>query len=243
MFRSLIFLLVLGNVVIFALSAFWGDRREDKDPQSLEASHQPLSPDRIRIVSRGDPPPIVEIPKLCLEWPTVSASEVADLEKAAGTKGVDVLREETQSAVLKHLVFIPVASGGKAGAEKKAAELKKLGVKKFDLVQEAKLDRWNVELGVYESEADAAALLEDLKKVGVRSAKVGVQTVTPATYRLRLSGTQSAVLQAKAIGPSAVECATDVNSGAAVVPARSDSAANANVKVPSSANSTTDKLP
>lgn len=195
--RSLVFLLVLGNVIIFSLSAGWVGGREGDGmvtPDESHESHRSLSPDRIRIVSRGDAPPIVEAPKLCLEWSAISAAQATEIEKLIGGKASSLVREETQAAVASYGVYIPAPPGGKAASEKKVTELKKLGVKQFQLVQEEKEDRWNISLGVYSQEAEAITLLAELKKLGVRSAKVGVVKQMPAVYRLRVIGPEPALL-------------------------------------------------
>ena len=194
--RSLVFLLVLGNVIIFALSAGWVGGREGDGmvtPDESHESHRSLSPDRIRIVSRGDAPPIVEAPKLCLEWLAISAAQATEIEKLIGGKASSLVREETQAAVASYGVYIPAPPGGKAASEKKVTELRKLGVKQFQLVQEEQEDRWKISLGVYSQESEASTLLAELKKLGVRSAKLGVVTQTPAVYRLRVIGPESAL--------------------------------------------------
>ena len=70
MIRSLIIILVLANLLVFAMSAGWLGSTGATGATSVDAveAHRPLSPDRIRIVSRGEPPPIVELPKQCMEW-------------------------------------------------------------------------------------------------------------------------------------------------------------------------------
>ena len=235
--RSLVFLLVLGNILIFALSAGWfggaaGDGAAATPTDSAEA-HVPLSPDRIRIVSRGEPPPIPDAPKQCFDWPSLSTPQVAAVEKlAAGNKLLSLVREETQAAKASYWVFIPAPTGGKAASERKVQELKTLGVKKFQLVQEGVTEQWSISLGDYDSEAAAAEALAALRKIGIRSARHGVKAETPAQFHVRLSGPSNILATArKLVDPAVpVDCTADGDTppgranGSAVVSSPADAA-------------------
>ena len=200
--RSFVFLLVLGNILIFALSAGWfgggaGDGAAAMPAENSEA-HVPLSPDRIKIVSRGEPPPIPEQPKQCLDWRNLPAPQVAALEKlAAGNKLLSLIREETQAASASYWAYIPAPTGGKAASEKKALELKTMGVKSYQLVQEGVADLWAISLGVFDSEQAAAEALAAFKKAGVRSARQGVKAETPALFHVRLNGLPNVLAAAR----------------------------------------------
>ena len=69
-------------------------------------------------------------------------------------------------------VFIP-PQPNRATAQKKAAELKKLGVDDYFVVQEEGKLRWALSLGVFRTEEAARARFEALRARGVRSAQVG----------------------------------------------------------------------
>ena len=75
------------------------------------------------------------------------------------------------------MVFIPPQKS-RAGADKKAAELKELGVSNFFIIQDQSKMRWGISLGVFKSEEAAKKHLAALKKMGVRSARVGARSVT-----------------------------------------------------------------
>jgi hypothetical protein len=84
------------------------------------------------------------------------------------------------------LVYIP-PQGGKEGADRKAAELRGLGVTSFYLMQGESPLKYALSLGVFKTEAGAQALLAQLVKQGVRSARIaprGPQN-THYVYRLR----------------------------------------------------------
>jgi hypothetical protein len=69
-------------------------------------------------------------------------------------------------------VFIP-PQPNRAAAQRKAAELKKLGVDEYFIVQEEGRQRWALSLGVFRAEDAAQAHLEALRAKGVKSAVIG----------------------------------------------------------------------
>lgn len=73
--------------------------------------------------------------------------------------------------VSSYIVFIP-PQGNKDGAEKKAAELRALGVTNYFIMSDSQTMRWAISLGVFKSEAGAQTLLASLQKQGVHSARV-----------------------------------------------------------------------
>lgn len=198
--RVLVFLLVFGNILLFALAGGWlgGDNGNAGEGES----RQPLSPDRIKIVARGDPPPLPAPPVRCLVWNDIPAGQIADVEAlAAQHKSLRVSAEKTQEASERFRVYIPPLNGGKTAADKKVAELKSLGIKGFQLEAAPGGDRWGILFGVFDDEASAKNTLDELKKAGVRSAAVGSAPGTPARYRIKTQGIDTAIgAVRKAIG-------------------------------------------
>lgn len=215
MIRALVFLLVFGNIIVFALSAGWFGGAMPSGPV---AGHQPLSPERIRIVSRGEPPPLVPKPRQCLEWTALAGAQAAAIEKAvAARQELALVREETRAATRSHRVFIPVPKGGKPAGEKKAAELKTLGVKNYRLVEDGTNGAWAVVLGTYDSELKARDALAAFKKSGVRSAQHELHVDAPAQFRIRLSGPSEALAAAQKLADpvAPAECSPERENGAA----------------------------
>ena len=70
-----------------------------------------------------------------------------------------------------HIVYIP-PQGSKEAAERKAGELKNLGVTNYFIMSDNPAMKWAISLGVFKSAAAAEALLASLGKQGVHSAKV-----------------------------------------------------------------------
>lgn len=73
--------------------------------------------------------------------------------------------------VSSYIVHIP-SQGNKEGADKKAAELRALGVTNYFIMSDNPTMRWAVSLGVFKTEAAAQTLLAQLQKQGVHSARV-----------------------------------------------------------------------
>lgn len=69
-------------------------------------------------------------------------------------------------------VYIP-SQGSKEGADRKANELKQLGVADYYVISDNSALRWGIALGVFKLEAGAQAQLAALNRQGVHSARVG----------------------------------------------------------------------
>nr|WP_054266248.1 SPOR domain-containing protein [Massilia sp. H27-R4] len=88
--------------------------------------------------------------------------------------------------VTSHIVFIPSA-GSKEAADRKAAELKELGITSFFIMNDNSPMKYAISLGVFKSETSAQTLLATLTKQGVNGAKVAGRTSqgTRMAYRFR----------------------------------------------------------
>ena len=73
--------------------------------------------------------------------------------------------------ISSYMVFIP-PQGSKEGADRKAGELKQLGVTNYFIMGEGSPQRWGISLGVFKSETGAQTHLASLQKQGVHSARV-----------------------------------------------------------------------
>jgi hypothetical protein len=90
-----------------------------------------------------------------------------------------------------HIVFIP-PQGSKEAAERKAGELKNLGVSDYFIVSDNSSLRWGISLGVFKSEAAAQALLSTLGKQGVHSARMAARGAQPSKLAFRFSAIDAA---------------------------------------------------
>nr|WP_154382866.1 SPOR domain-containing protein [Duganella guangzhouensis] len=75
------------------------------------------------------------------------------------------------SEVSSYIVYIP-PQGSKEGADKKAGELRALGVTNYFIMSDASPLRWGISLGVFKTEGAAQNQLAALMKQGVRTARV-----------------------------------------------------------------------
>jgi hypothetical protein len=110
----------------------------------------------------------------CTEVGPLSASDehrfearVAKLELGARQTKATVPYQEVTS----RLVYVP-SQGSKEAAERKAAELRALGVSNFFIINGDSPYKYGISLGLFKSEASAQAMLATLNKQGVRSARI-----------------------------------------------------------------------
>ena len=92
----------------------------------------------------------------------VAALDLGDRQSRRNVAGQDIS---------SYMVYIP-PQGSKEGAERKAGELKQLGVKNYFIINEGSAQRWGISLGVFKSETSAQSQLASLNKQGVHSARV-----------------------------------------------------------------------
>ena len=91
--------------------------------------------------------------------------------------------------VSSYIVYIP-SQGSKEGADKKAGELRALGVTNYFIMSDTQTMRWAISLGVFKTEAAAQNQLAALVKQGVHSARVAP----------RMSGSKMLAFQFRDVG-------------------------------------------
>lgn len=87
--------------------------------------------------------------------------------------------------VASHMVYIP-SQGDRDGAEKKAGELRRLGIRDFYVIQDNSAFRWGISLGVFKSPEMAQAHLANLNQKGVRTARIGERSVSTSLIAFQL---------------------------------------------------------
>ncbi len=113
----------------------------------------------------------------CLEVGNFAVAEARRFEArlkplALGERQTRQSSEATEAA--SHIVYIP-PQGSKEAAERKAGELKNLGVTNYFIMSDNSAMKWGISLGVFKSEAAAEALLASLGKQGVHSARLAAR--------------------------------------------------------------------
>lgn len=138
----------------------------------------------------------------CLAWSELAAADADRLAVLLSEKFDDY--KLTRQAVAKDAdswwVFIPPFSN-KAEADKKAIELKKLGIGDVQIIQDNGPNRWAISLGVFSSDSGAKSRLAALKEKGVKSAKQGTRNGKESSYSIEARGPatrQQAVLDVTA---------------------------------------------
>lgn len=125
----------------------------------------------------------------CIDVGTFSAGEAKRFESrlAALDLGERQSRQAVQAQdVTSYLVNIP-PQANKEAADRKAGELRELGISNFFIMQGDSPMKYAISLGVFKTESGAQTLLAQLNKQGVHSARItprGPQT-TRFSYRFR----------------------------------------------------------
>ena len=176
--RAVFLLLVLANLAFFAWS-----RYGTPDVPSVAAQSRQVEPEKLKVIAPKDLPAAVakkeKLPEkpapslACVEWGSFTLADAPRAQQALEPLALgERLAQKRTEEVARWWVFIP-PQGSRQGALKKAAELNKLGVEEFFIVQEEGEHRWAVSLGIFRSEDAAQARLAALRTQGVRSARVG----------------------------------------------------------------------
>lgn len=111
-----------------------------------------------------------------------AARFTAQLTKASLGEG---MKKRPIQEATSHIVFIP-PQADKEGADKKAAELRSLGIEDFFIIQDNSSLRWGISLGVFKQEEAARTHLANLNQKGVRSARIAPRTVSSSMVAFQL---------------------------------------------------------
>jgi hypothetical protein len=206
--RALFLLLVAANLAFFAWTQYYAAPDNAGDP---EPARRQVNPSSIRLLTG---PELAGLPALkprpaaeagpaaaggCVEWGGFSVAEAPRAEQALEPLALGArLSQRRSEEKAGWWVFIP-PQGSRAGAQKKTAELKSLGVDDYFVLQDEGNFRWAVSLGVFSSEDAAKARLEALRARGVRSAQTGERETQVAKIWFQVRGAD-APLQAKLMG-------------------------------------------
>jgi len=122
----------------------------------------------------------------CTEFGNFNADDAKrfSAQLAALSLGERVTRREVPGAV-SHIVYIS-PQADKDAAEKKAGELRRLGVNDFYIIQDNSSLRWGISLGVFKLEEAARAYLTTLNQKGVHSARIGQRSAASGLTAFQL---------------------------------------------------------
>lgn len=200
--RALVFLLILANLLFLAWTQGYFGASTDPDVFRLQ---QQLLAERITVVARDEPPAEVakaekpvkaeekKVAEQCLSLADLQLSDSERVEAMLAEKWpLFKAQRTTVEGSASYWVYIP-ALASKQEAENKVAELKKLRVPEFFIVQESGQYKWAISLGLFSSKEAAAARLDALRNQGVKSARVGERKAKSVTAQLEMSGPESQV--------------------------------------------------
>lgn len=108
---------------------------------------------------------------VCVAFKNLTSTQAQALAQRARSTGNNLTVREEATAPSSYWVNIP-PQGGKAGAERRAAELKNLGLDDFYMEQAPGENQYAISLGLFRAESLAERQLETLQKRGVKGAKV-----------------------------------------------------------------------
>lgn len=198
--RALFLLLVAANLGLFAWSRYYST--PDPAPDRESARRQ-VSPEKIRVLSGSEvkslpsataKPAAEGAPKACVEWGGFAVAEAPRGEQALAPLALgERLAQRRTEETAGWWVFIP-PQGNRAGAQKKAAELKGLGIDEYFVVQEDGKSQWAISLGVFSTEESAKNRLEALRAKGVRTAQTGEREMRVGKIWLQVRSPDAALL-------------------------------------------------
>ena len=184
--RVLLFLLLLANLVFLAWTQYSVLQAAGEthlvDQQINRESIRVLSPEQLA-ATRSEPPKTVA----CMELGSFNLADATKVEESLAplALGGRLSRHRIDEGA-KWWVFMP-PQAGREGAQKKVAELKRLGVDEYFVLQDDPKLQFAVSLGVFRTEEAAHNRLEELRARGVRSAQMG-RRATPVqrvVYEIR----------------------------------------------------------
>jgi len=195
--RAFVFLLILAN--LFFLAWTHGYLGSSSNPDSLRVQQQLLA-DQIRIVARDEAPAEMiktdsvakavenKTVQTCILLSDLPIVEIVRLESLLAEKWPAFKAERTKIAgSASYWVFIPPLAS-KQETDNKAAELKRLGIPEFFVVQESGPNNRAISLGLFSSREAATAHLEILRAKGVKSARVAERNLKPLSDSLEING-------------------------------------------------------
>lgn len=196
--RTLILLLIAANALLYGYEAgaFGPVNREGHDPLRLS---QQIDPDKIKLINTEASAPLIVplalAPSLgtsgrtlaCIEFGGFNTDETRRADQLLAT--LDLGSRLTQRHLddqATYIVYLPPYKT-KADADHAAAELRRIGVTDFFVIQDPGPFHLAISLGIFHSEEGAKGLATTLSQQGVKNAKTGERssTISKTYYQIR----------------------------------------------------------
>lgn len=181
MLKFVFWLLAGVNLLVFAIGqGYLGSfRSETREPARLKNQ---LQATKLTLLTPEQATAPAAAPAAAAPAPSYACTEVGNFVLADGRRfeaqvaALDLGDRQSRRNVAgqdisSYMVYIP-PQGSKEGADRKAGELKQLGVTNYFIMNESSPMRWGISLGVFKSESGAQTQLASLNKQGVHSARI-----------------------------------------------------------------------
>ncbi len=182
--RLAFLVLLLANLVLFSWGqGYLGEVDAGREPGRLQ---QQIEPDKLRILPAGPVPAAPTAALLCQRIEGLSAAEADTFKRRdmAETPGWTVTLIPDNEAAGHWVLIAQLPS--RAAAEKKRTELRQLGIKEGQIVEDAVQGPFAVSLGVFRSQALAEEFLQSMTRKGVRSAQLARRDIKPEKFVVEL---------------------------------------------------------
>lgn len=139
------------------------------------------------VANAAPPPPEKKKPAMiaCTEFGNFNAEDAKRVSAQLTALAIGSrIEQRPVREVTSHIVYIPPQADREA-AEKKAEELRGLGVSDIFIIQDNSSLRWGISLGVFKTEEAARTHLANLNQKGVRSARIGERSVNLVALQVR----------------------------------------------------------
>lgn len=171
------------------MQGYFGAADDGHEPQRLT---QQLHPEKLRITREAAMPAAKKEDIACRIISGLNPAEAETLKAAAEAGGAEAKIMPLAEPVLHLVLIADLASKG--AADKKAAELTRLGIGGYRAVE---LDggRHEIILASFQTEPAARAFLQGLAKRGIKSARAEVREQPVVKARIEARGPASALLR------------------------------------------------
>ena len=208
--KALIWILLLGNVIFFAVMQWGGLLVADEQAVQVQPA---LHEEKISLLNTPQGKPVVALPAsataaaapmpltakpdvLCMEWGEFSGTDLARATTALSTLQLgDRLGQRQVEYAIGYWVYIPPVKG-KAAVNQKIAQLKARGIDEYFIVSDAGPWLNAISLGVFKTQEAAQHFLDDLRRTkDVRSARIGERASKLKVTIFMLNGLDTAIVR------------------------------------------------
>lgn len=184
-------------------------------PGKPEIKLSEINPEKIKLLSQSEidalPTKTQSSPSLasiepqpvamCFEWGVFSDASLANAENALQKLAIQAIKKEQDAAQPKRYWVYRPPTKTTAEAQKKAAELKELGIEDIFVVQE---DKWKnaISFGIFGDEQLANKLVQELRAKGIKNVEKILRTNGKGHHSLLLGSlTENNITELKKLKP------------------------------------------